>query len=420
MDSDRDPESACIAKEKKSFALEPIEYQVIFDNAMVGIVYTIDRNIVRCNRCFEELFGYGPGELNDQSLRMLYRNAEEFEAIGRVGYRLIARNGTYEDERFMVCKDGRPLWIKWSGKALDKHAPIKGALWICLDISRRKNAEESLHFAYEELERKVQERTADLQRTNQALAAENERRKRSEGVARIQQSELARMSRISTMGEMAATLAHQMGQPLSSALNYLHGCLLRIQSDQFDNQEIAQAIEKAILHTQQAGDIIQHVRQFVRKHEPERLILQALNAQLANCVDFLKFELLRENVAVELALQPDLPEIAFDRIEIEQVILNILKNAIEAMQTLPCGARHIRISSRLSDAFAYVDISDTGPGIPDALRQKSFEPFFTTKKDGMGFGLAICRSIMEAHGGNLSLGRTVRRGATFTFSLPLR
>ena len=212
MQLDDGPEHTESITQDSLIALQPLEYQVVFDNAMVGIVYTIDRKIVRCNRRFEELFGYAPGELDGQNLRVLYRNEEEFEAIGRIGYQLIRRQGIYEDERFMVSKEGKKLWIKWSGKALDKTNPIKGALWICLDISRRKRAEESLHFAYEELEQKVQERTADLVRTNLALAEENERRKRSEEIARIQQGELARMSRISSMGEMAATLAHQISR----------------------------------------------------------------------------------------------------------------------------------------------------------------------------------------------------------------
>ena len=401
-------------------AFKPLEYQVIFDNAMVGIVHTIDRNIVRCNRRFEELFGYAPGELDGQNLRVLYRNAEEFEAIGRIGYQLIRRHGIYEDERFMLRKDGKRLWIRWSGKALDKLDPIKGALWICLDISRRKRAEESLHFAYEELEQKVQERTADLLRSNQALADENERRKRSEELARIQQSELARMSRISSMGEMAATLAHQMGQPLSASLNYLHGCLLRIQNGESDQRAICSAIESAIQHTQHAGDIIQHVRQFVQRYEPDRMLLQELNAHLKHCIEFLKFELQRKNVTVALMLQEALPQIAFDRIEIEQVMLNLIKNAIEATQNMPPGQRRIRISSRLRGRFVHVSIADSGDGVAPELRDKIFEPFFTTKNDGIGIGLAICYSIIEAHGGKLTLGAPRRRGATFTFTLPRR
>lgn len=415
-----DTEPGTAIRRDELITFKPLEYQVIFDNAMVGIVHTIDRNIVRCNRRFEELFGYAAGELDGQNLRLLYRNAEEFEAIGRIGYQLIRRHGIYEDERFMVRKDGKRLWIRWSGKALDILDPIKGALWICLDISRRKRAEESLHFAYEELEQKVQERTADLLRSNQALADENERRKRSEELARIQQSELARMSRISSMGEMAATLAHQMGQPLSAALNYLHGCLLRIQSGESDQQAICSAIESAIQHTQHAGDIIQHVRQFVQRYEPERMLLQELNVHLKHCIEFLKFELQRKNVTIELALQEPLPPIAFDRIEIEQVMLNLIKNAIEATQNMPPGQRRIRISSRLRGRFAQVVITDSGDGVPAELRDKIFEPFFTTKNDGIGIGLAICYSIIEAHGGKLTLGPPRRRGASFTFTLPRR
>jgi PAS domain S-box-containing protein len=400
--------------------LQQLEYQIIFDNAMVGIVYTVDRVITRCNRRFEELFDYGPGELTGKSLRTLYRSEEEADAIGRVGYHLIGRHGTYEDERFMVCKDGRALWIRWYGKALDRDDPVKGAIWICIDASRRKNAEESLHFAYEELEKRVRERTADLTRTNQELKAQNERRKRSEEVARVQQSELARMSRIASMGEMATTLAHQLGQPLSSTLNYLHGCLLRLESDQFDKDAITSAIRSAIAQTETAGEIIQHVRQFVRKYEPERFQQHSLNAQLMHCLDFLQFELNHKDVTIELALDEKLPPVPFDRIEIEQVMLNLIKNAIESMQHLPRETRHILMTSRQRGKFVYVDITDSGPGVPDELKQKIFEPFFTTKKDGIGFGLVICASIIESHGGKFSLKNTPGRGATFTFSLPAK
>ena len=400
--------------------LRLLEYQVIFDNAMVGIVYTIDRIIMRCNRRFEELFDYGPDELNGKSLRVLYRNDEESEAIGRVGYHLIARHGTYEDERFMVRKDGRPIWIRWYGKTLDKSDPVKGAIWICLDASRRKSAEESLHFAYEELEKRVRERTADLTRMNQELAAENEARKRSEEIARVQQSELARMSRIASMGEMATTLAHQLGQPLSATLNYLHGCLLRMESGQFDQQGITSAIQNAIRHTEQAGEIIQHVRRFVRKHEPERFQLHCLNDQLARCIEFLRFELNHKEVAIELITDERLPLVPFDRIEIEQVMMNLIKNAIESMQHLLREERKVRVASRQRGKFVYVDISDSGPGVPDDIRSRIFEPFFTTKSDGVGFGLVICASIIESHGGKLSQKNLPGQGATFTFSLPAK
>jgi signal transduction histidine kinase len=141
---------------------------------------------------------------------------------------------------------------------------------------------------------------------------------------------------------------------------------------------------------------------------------------LKHCIDFLKFELHRKNVTIELALQEPLPPIAFDRIEIEQVMLNLIKNAIEATQNMPPGQRHIRISSKLRGRFVHVAIADSGHGVPIELRDKIFEPFFTTKNDGIGIGLAICYSIIEAHGGKLTLGRPARQGATFTFTLPRR
>lgn len=526
------------------------ELQVIFDNAFVGVCYTRERVIVRCNRRFEEMFGYAPGKLTGQDVFVLYPSREDYERIGRVGYGYLSTHDTYTDERRMRRADGELFWCEVSGRALDHDHPSRDGIWIFQDITQHKRSEEALQRANERLESRVQERTADLRRAYDALRAEmairrdtelelrasqekyralfesfpigvsitdeegkvieinrklsrisslptvarftselglssmeaalihpdgqslqpeelpssraikeqrviadvelgirygNGRvrwfrvtaapipvkgygamvaytevteRKRMEERERSQQAELARVSRLNTMGEMAAALAHELGQPLAATLNYLHGCQLRLVGGDYDRELFDSAISQAIYHAEQAGGIVRHVRQFVRKHEPES-VLVSLNALIEQMLSFLEFERRQSRCTWKLELAPELPSVWVDPLEIKQVMVNLLKNAFEAMSELLPEARLIDIGTSHQGGFVEVTVSDRGPGISKTKLTQIFNPFYTTKPNGMGLGLAVCRSIVESHGGRLTVSRNVHGGAGFAFTLPI-
>lgn len=526
------------------------EYQIIFDNAIVGICYTRERVIVRCNRRFEEMFGYGSGELNQKNTLVIYPSLQEYERIGHRGYEYLLDHKTYSDERLMRRKAGDLFWCNVAGKALNPEKPMQGAIWIFQDISERKRAEDALARAHERLEHRVQERTAELRKANEALRAEMEmrhevqealaasremyrilfetfpigisitdgdgnvseinqalsristlstlatitrdiksqggslihpdgrsfvrtelpsvralaehrvvsdvelghrnasgrirwfsvtaapipvrgygavvayqeitERKRLEEKEQIQRLELARVARINTMGEMAAALAHELGQPLVATLNYLHGCQLRLDGGEYDPELFRSAISQAIRHAEQAGEIVRHVRQFVRRHEPETVPTD-LNALIEQIAGFLEFERRQHKVPIHLSLAPELPVMRIDPLEINQVMVNLIKNGLEAMDGIGESERLLEITSqRKGPNWVEVQVSDRGPGISKKQLSQIFTSFFTTKPNGLGLGLAICRSIIESHGGQLTAGRNVHSGAVFRFTLPCK
>ena len=243
-------------------------------------------------------------------------------------------------------------------------------------------------------------------------------RKRIEEQERQQRADLARVSRLNTMGEMAAALAHELGQPLSSALNYLHGCQLRLAAGERDVELLQTGISRAISDTERAGDIVRHIRQFVRRHEPET-VLTDLNALIREMVAFLDFERRECEAQILLTLEQAVPALPLDPLEIKQVVVNLVKNGLEAAADLPGPRRLLEISTRIAGPkWVEVAVADRGHGIDKADSPRLFDAFYSTKNNGLGLGLAICRSIVESHGGRLSAGNNEYGGATFTFRLP--
>jgi C4-dicarboxylate-specific signal transduction histidine kinase len=241
--------------------------------------------------------------------------------------------------------------------------------------------------------------------------------KRIEEAERQHRSELARVSRLNTMGEMAAALAHELGQPLSATLNYLHGCQLRLSMGEWEPELLGSAISQAIHHAERSGKIIQRVRQFVRRHDPESVATD-INAQIDQVMGFLELELRESQGAIQLGREPNLPLVQTDPLEIQQVLINLVKNALEATLELPQERRIVEITSESKAGSVAVAVVDRGPGIAKKDLTQIFDAFYSTKRNGLGLGLAVCRSIIESHGGRLSVFRNVFGGATFRFTLP--
>ncbi|TAN60128.1 MAG: PAS domain S-box protein [Magnetospirillum sp.] len=244
-------------------------------------------------------------------------------------------------------------------------------------------------------------------------------RKRAEELSRQHQEKLQRTGRLITMGEMASTLAHELNQPLSAIASYATGCLNRLAAGDAAAEELAAPINKLAVQAQRAGHIIRRIHDFVRKSEP-LVAVCALNDVVEGAVGFLEAEARKRCVRVELSLEPPSPQVDADRILIEQVMLNLARNAMEAMGQTPRGRRVLDISVRRTDGQAQVRVADSGSGIAEDVAASLFTPFFTTKEEGMGMGLNICRSIIESHRGRLWFEPNPEGGSVFLFTLPER
>ncbi|MDO6387924.1 PAS domain S-box protein [Uliginosibacterium sp. 31-12] len=242
--------------------------------------------------------------------------------------------------------------------------------------------------------------------------------KRAEELTREQEQRLARTSRLITMGEMASTLAHELNQPLSAIANYSSGCVNRLKSGQFQIEDILGAMEKASTQANRAGNIVRRIRDFVRKSEPRRSLI-SIRQVTEEALGIAEIEARRLGTRILTSLPDDLPDVLADRIMIEQVLMNLIKNAAEAMQGIPLDERVIHIEARHSDDYIEVSVADRGCGISTASLDELFSPFFTTKQDGMGMGLNICRSIIEFHKGRLWVDANPTGGSIFRFTLAL-
>ncbi|MBR9971069.1 PAS domain S-box protein [Magnetospirillum sp. J10] len=244
-------------------------------------------------------------------------------------------------------------------------------------------------------------------------------RKASEEMAHQQQEKLQRTSRLITMGEMASTLAHELNQPLSAIASYATGCLNRLGAESFTPEELRLPLSKLVAQAQRAGQIIRRVHDFVRKSEPQ-LRACSVPRLLAESLAFMELDAKKRGVAIVLRSESDSAVVDGDKVLLEQVILNLARNGIEAMSHLPASQRRLEVNLHADDGQALVSIRDFGSGIAPDVLENLFQPFFTTKEEGMGMGLNICRSIIEFHRGRLWFEPHPQGGSIFLFSLPLR
>jgi len=232
------------------------------------------------------------------------------------------------------------------------------------------------------------------------------------------QEELAHVTRLSTVGEMASGLAHEINQPLAAISNYVQVCAGELRSGQWDREELVGTMEKASFQCHRASEIIRRLRDFVSKRVTRRSKMN-INHVIQEAMDLVQSDPRSSRVGIELDLNEKLQSVNVDGIQIEQVIINLAKNSLDAMAENTGHERRLKICSALSNSQAIrVSLSDTGSGLPKGQSGKVFEPFFTTKTDGMGMGLSISRTIIEAHGGRMGVSVNSDRGVTFQFTLP--
>jgi two-component system, LuxR family, sensor kinase FixL len=241
-------------------------------------------------------------------------------------------------------------------------------------------------------------------------------RHRSEARIQEQQQELLHMARFTALGEMASTLAHEINQPLTAITNYLKGSRRLLEKSTEDNAPMLRdAVEKAAEQALRAGDVIRHLRDFVARGESERQV-ERLPALIEEASSLALVGAREIDVHVSYKLDPAAELVLTDRIQIQQVLLNLMRNAVEAMQGVPRRELHVMTVAR-DDGMAEVSVIDTGTGLAPEVSEQLFQPFVTTKKQGMGVGLSICRTIVESHGGHIWAETMPAGGTAFRFTL---
>ncbi len=233
------------------------------------------------------------------------------------------------------------------------------------------------------------------------------------------QNELVHVSRLTAMGEMASTLAHELNQPLSAIANLLTGSRRLIdRGREADQAKVRDAIDRAAAQALRAGEVIHRMRDFVRRGASERAV-ESLSKLIEEASALALIGEKERQVDVRLDLDPRADAVFADRVQVQQVLLNLIRNGIDAMQASDPRKRALLISTdQTEDGWARISVADTGPGIAESVRERLFQPFMTTKPQGMGVGLSISRSIIEAHGGRIWAEANPGGGALFRFTLP--
>jgi two-component system, sensor histidine kinase and response regulator len=285
---------------------------------------------------------------------------------------------------------------------------------VTSSVDRRANAE--VERINQNLERRVAERTRQLTAINEKLRKEIADRQRVEEALQESQAGLAHATRVLSMGELVTSIAHEVNQPLTAIVTNGNFALRQLDTETPNLKELREAIAEIVEDATRASTVISRIRALLKKGTPDRVELD-VNELIQEVANLVRNEATRNRISVELDLAPDLPPILGDRVQLQQVLLNLIMNGIDAMGTTTDQPRELVIKSiRKADVIA-IQVQDSGKGFEPGQTDRIFEPFFTTKRAGIGLGLSISRSIIESHGGRL---RTVPSpsGALFEFTLP--
>ena len=278
----------------------------------------------------------------------------------------------------------------------------------------RRRSEQELRQARDRLQIEVQQRAqreTEIKNLNEELA------KREREKLRQLESDLAHMNRVSMMGELAASLSHEITQPIASARNNARAAQNFLDMQPPDLGEVREALSCVVGDTDRAGDIIDRIRDHIKKAPPRKEQFD-LNEAINEVIVLGRSAIIKNGVSVQTRLSEGLFPVHGDRVQLQQVVLNLLLNAVEAMGSVEAEPRELLISTEQDHTGVLVAVRDSGPGIDPSHLERVFDAFYTTKSSGMGMGLSICRSIIDAHGGRLWAEANEPRGAIFQFTLP--
>jgi PAS domain S-box-containing protein len=314
---------------------------------------------------------------------------EDRQFVNEVVWPTVLQKGSWSGEmRFRHFKTGDPISVLYSAFRIDDPEtgqPVNVGN-VCTEISERKRAE--------------------------AEACENDRRYREV------QMELAHANRVATMGQLTASIAHEVNQPIAATVINAQAALRWLRAGSSHLEKVQQALTCIVEDGNRAGEVINRIRALMKKAPPRKDRLE-INGVILEIIELTRGDAVKRGISVLTELADHLPVVEADRVQLQQVLLNLIVNAVEAMGAANEGARELLISTGKAEANGVlVAVQDSGPGLEAATLERVFESFYTTKPTGLGLGLSICRSIIEAHGGRLWASTNQRRGATFQFTLP--
>lgn len=298
-------------------------------------------------------------------------------------------------------------------------AALAGIGWFILRPATRLIARQvdALREARDALEDRVRERTAELERVNQDLAREAAQRALAEQRQRALLEQFSHVARTNTIGEMASGLAHELNQPLGAIANYSEGCLVALDAPAPALPEIRLALSKILATTLRAGAIVKRIRQFVTRGEAARQWFDP-NDLVREVEEFFRDEALRRGIALRAEVASDLPRLWGDPVQLQQVLVNLVRNAFDALAAQNSEPQVVMRTALAADGDVEFRVTDNGEGIAEGQIPHVFDAYFSTRDYGMGMGLAISRTIVEAHQGTLSVESCPRVQTTFRFKLP--
>jgi PAS domain S-box-containing protein len=358
----------------------------LVNSNIIGIcIWDVEGRIIEANEAFLHIVRYGRGDLASGRLRWTELTPSEWREADGQALSELAANGIckpFEKEYFR--KDGSrvPVLV---GAALLEERRDEGVAFV-LDLTERKRAE--------------------------AQARESERRYHEA------QMELAHANRVATMGQLTASIAHEVKQPIAATISNAQAGLRWLIREPPDLEEVRQALACIAKDGKRAGDVVGRIRDLIQKAPPRKDHFD-LNGAIREVIELTRGEAVKNGVSVQTELTDNLPLIDGDRVQLQQVMLNLIINAVEAMSGLTEGPRELLISTGKAEmGGVLVTVRDSGPGLAPAALERLFEAFYTTKPNGLGMGLSICRSIIEAHHGRLWATANSPHGAVFQFTLP--
>jgi len=355
-------------------------WQSLLDNPIFGVTFLDEHHrFITTSRTFQNMVGY-----SDEELRLLTPldisvpgereiNANFFSEMRQ------GKRQHYEMIKQLRCKNGKLIWVHLYVFAItDRKSGMQLPFGIVFDITERKQAQDAL---------------------------------------RETRTELAHVIRVATLGQLTASIAHEVKQPIAAARNNASAALNFLDKQPPDLGEVREALSCVVADADRSGEIIDRIREQIKKAPPRKECFD-LNVAIKEVIVLARSVTLRNGVSVQTRLAEGLPSVLGDRIQLQQVLLNLILNAAEAMGSAEERARELSISTQQDRPGVLVVVRDSGPGIDPEHLDRVFDAFYTTKSSGTGMGLAICQSIIDAHGGKLWAEANEPRGAVFHFTLP--